>query len=160
MCLRVRRFRLNATIGRGNSGSIGWLLAGCSHGWFRWSRCQSRRCSAAISRPSILAARNGVAAAFVFVVRGDVADGFVEAHRVVVVAEPLEFGGEDGRVGDGQEVGMFPFQVSPQGLDPRLVGRCRGAPGVTRPLEARRGEPAVCLVSVSCGAFDRPGDAC
>ena len=43
-----------------------------------------------------------VAASFVFVVGGDVADALVEPHRVVVAADPVELGGEDGRVGDGR----------------------------------------------------------
>ena len=53
-----------------------------------------------------------VAAAFVFVVRGDVADRFVEPHTVVDGPDPLQFGGQDGRVGDGHQVRELVFEVA------------------------------------------------
>ncbi len=58
------------------------------------------------------------AAAFVFVVGGDVADAFVEPDRVVVGSGPFELGGEDGGVGDVEQVGPLGFDVAPEGLDP------------------------------------------
>ena len=54
-----------------------------------------------------------VAAAFVFVVRGDVTDGFVEAGRVVVGAYAFELGAEHGWVGDGEQVRVLGFDMAP-----------------------------------------------
>ena len=56
---------------------------------------------------------DGVAAASVFVVGGDVADGLVEAGFVVVGACSFELGREHGRVCDGLEVGVLAFDVAP-----------------------------------------------
>ena len=63
-----------------------------------------------------------VAAAAVFVVGGDIADGLVEAHCVVVGADAFQFVLEHAWIGNGHEVGVFAFDVSPQGLYPGLVG--------------------------------------
>ena len=71
---------------------------------------------------------DGVAAAVVFVVGGDVADRFVQPDAVVVDPDAFEFGGEHGRVGDRRQVWVLAFDVAPQRLDPRLVGRGRRAP--------------------------------
>ena len=71
---------------------------------------------------------DGVASPGVLIVGGDVSDSFVEAHGVVVDADPFEFGGEDPGVGDSGEVRVFTFDVAPQGFDPGLVGRGSGTP--------------------------------
>lgn len=70
---------------------------------------------------------DGVTAAFVFVVGGDVADALVEADVVVVAAHTVEFGFEHGGVADRFEVWPFVFDVSEQRLDPGLVGRGVGS---------------------------------
>lgn len=65
---------------------------------------------------------DGVAAAFVFVVWGDVADALMQADAVVVVADPGEFDFEHGGIGDRLEVWPFVLDVTEQGLDPGLIG--------------------------------------
>ncbi len=54
-----------------------------------------------------------VAASVVFVVGGDVADRFVESHRVVVGADTFDLRGEPGGVGDAQQVWVLCFGVAP-----------------------------------------------
>ena len=88
---------------------------------------------------------DGVAAACVFVVGGDVADRLVEADRVVVVSDAFEFGGEDGGVVDGFEVGVLAFDVSPEALDPGLVGWGGGPPEVLGDGESSATFPAAGL---------------
>ena len=73
---------------------------------------------------------DGVTAAFVLVVGGDVADRLMEADGVVVEADPFELGGQDLRVGDRQQVRVLGLDVAPQRLDPRLVGRGATRSGV------------------------------
>ena len=57
-----------------------------------------------------------------FVVWGDVADRFVQPDRVVVDADAVEFGFEQGRIGDVEQVGPFVLDVPEERLDPGLVG--------------------------------------
>ena len=61
---------------------------------------------------------DGVAAALVFVVGGDVADRLVERDRVVVGPDPLEFGGEHLGIDDGEQVRVLGFDVASRRLDP------------------------------------------
>src|SRR5215211_8375796 len=84
---------------------------------------------------------DGVAAAFVLVVRCDVPDRFVEPDRVVFEADAFELAGEHGGVGDGHEMRVFALDVTPQRLDPRLVGR-RGRPAEVLGDGAHSQEPA------------------
>ena len=71
-----------------------------------------------------------VAAAFVFVVRGDVADRCVQPDAVVLLADVLELGLEIARIDDLLQVGPLALHMPEQGLDPRLVGRGVWAPEV------------------------------
>lgn len=80
---------------------------------------------------------DGFAAAFVFVVGGDVADALVEPDAVVVVADAGEFGVEHGGVGDRFEVWPLVLDVSEQGLDPGLIGRSVGSPVVLQDRHRR-----------------------
>ncbi len=66
-----------------------------------------------------------VAFAGVFVVGGDVADAFVEPHRVVVAADAFELSGEVCGVVERFEVGVLAFDVAEQRLDPGLVRSTR-----------------------------------
>ena len=65
---------------------------------------------------------DGLAAAVVFVVGGDIADTGVQADGVVVVPGVGEFSAQGGRVGDHQQVGELVLEVAVQRLDPGLVG--------------------------------------
>ena len=96
---------------------------------------------------------DGVAAAVVFVVGGDVADRFVQPDAVVVDPDAFEFGGEGGGVGDRRQVWVLAFDVAPQRLDPCLVGRGRWAAEVLGD-RAQRHEPAG-LVGVHLGPVVR-----
>ena len=60
------------------------------------------------------------AAAFVLVVRGDIADALVEPDRVVVDSCGVELGAEDLRVGDREQVRPLGFDGSVERLDPGL----------------------------------------
>ena len=67
------------------------------------------------------------AAAFVLVIRGDVADPGMQAHRVVLDANELKLGPEDGRVGDRVEVWPVGLDVAEQALyspNQRGFGSC------------------------------------
>ena len=57
---------------------------------------------------------DGVTAAAVFVVGGDVADCFVQSDVVVVDPDAFELGGQHGGVSDRHQVRVFAFDVSPQ----------------------------------------------
>ena len=50
----------------------------------------------------------------VFVVAGDIADVFVEPHRVVVEPDAFEFTGEIGGIVERFEVGVLAFDVAEQ----------------------------------------------
>lgn len=75
---------------------------------------------------------DGLAAAVVLVVGGDVADAFVESDLVVVGPEPVELGFEAAGVGDLVQVGPFAVEVSEERLDPGLVVGGGGPPEVLR----------------------------
>ena len=77
------------------------------------------------------------AAAFVFVVGGDVTDSLVEPDRVVMLADDREFDTEHGRVFDEEQVGPLAFDVSEQRLDPCLIGRGAGPSKVLRDCTER-----------------------
>ena len=68
-----------------------------------------------------------VALSGVFVVGGDIADTFVEPHRVVVEPDAFEFTVEIDGIVERFEVGVLAFDVAEQRLDPGLVS-WRGAP--------------------------------
>src|SRR6266700_179439 len=68
----------------------------------------------------------------VLVVGGDVADPGVEAHVVVVLADPLELSPQHARVPDLLQVGPLRLHMPEQRLDPGLVSR------TSRPASARR----------------------
>ncbi len=63
-----------------------------------------------------------LAAAFVFVVRGDVADSLVEPDRVVLDPDGVELGAQDGRVFDREQVRPLALDGAVQRFDPGLVG--------------------------------------
>ncbi len=50
---------------------------------------------------------------FVFVVRCDIPDRFVQSDPVVLAAHAFELDGEDGGVGDGVQVRPFALHVAP-----------------------------------------------
>jgi hypothetical protein len=60
--------------------------------------------------------------ALVFIVRADVADAFVQPHLVVEPADDGEFGAQDGRVLDLQQMRVLGLDMLEQRLDPCLVG--------------------------------------
>ena len=60
----------------------------------------------------------------VFVVGGEIADAFVEPHRVVVEPDAFEFTAETGGIVERFEVGVFAFDVVEQRLDPGQLGGC------------------------------------
>ena len=62
---------------------------------------------------------DGFTAAVVFVVGGDVADGFMEADGVVERPHPFRFGVEHDRVGDLLEVGPLCLDVTEEAWVPR-----------------------------------------
>lgn len=66
---------------------------------------------------------DGVATPFVLVVGSDISDALVEPNGVVVAAHPFELGGKYGGVADGEQVRVLGLDVTPQRLDPSLVGR-------------------------------------
>ncbi len=73
------------------------------------------------------------AAAFVLVIRGDVADAGVQADGVVLDAHHGELGAQDGGVIDGVEVWPVGLDVAEEALDPGLVGRgCRAVRSAAR----------------------------
>ena len=84
---------------------------------------------------------NGLAAAVVFVVGGDVADALVQSDGVVVRAQPVELAFQLAGVLDLLQVRELPLEVTEERLDPGLVVR-RGRPAeVLRdasPVIARR----------------------
>src|SRR5215210_5090850 len=65
---------------------------------------------------------DGLAAAFVFVVGGDVADAGVQPDRVVVAAGDAQLGPQGRRVADREQVRVLAFEVPVEALDPGLVG--------------------------------------
>ena len=79
----------------------------------------------------------------VFVVGCDVADRFVQPHRVVLDPDAGELGFEHDGIGDVFEVGPLALDVTEEGLDPRLVGRGVGAPVVLGDGEERHERPGV-----------------
>src|SRR5487761_1113982 len=80
---------------------------------------------------------DGLASAGVLVVWSDKADRLVETNGVICQAHPFELGGEDGGVGEGEQVGVLGLDVAPQRLDPGLVGRGVGPPEVLADGEQR-----------------------
>jgi hypothetical protein len=71
---------------------------------------------------------DGLASSFVFVVGGDVADRGMQPDRVVLGADPGEFGVEFAGVGDPLQVRVLSFHVPEQRLDPGLIGGGMRAP--------------------------------
>ena len=84
--------------------------------------------SAGAHEPDAAGAADLRAAAFVLVIRGDVADAGMQPDGVVLDAHELKLGAQDGRVGDRVEVWPVGLDVAEEALDPGLVGR-----GVRRP---------------------------
>ena len=75
-----------------------------------------------------------LAPAGVLVVGGDVTDAGVQAHVVVVLADPFQLGPQHARVPDLLQVWPFGLHVPEQRLDPGLVGgaaRATKVPGNT-----------------------------
>ena len=70
---------------------------------------------------------DGVSAAVVFVVGGDVADAGVQPDGVVLDPDAVEFGGKVAGVTDLLQVRPVAFDMPEQRLDPGLVGRGAGA---------------------------------
>jgi hypothetical protein len=104
---------------------------------------------------------DGVAAAVVFVVGGDVADAGVQSGAVVGAADAVELGVEHGWVGDLFEVRPLAFDVAEEALDPGLVGRGVGSAEALGDGQAdeelsRRGRGHLGAV-VAAGEQDRPG---
>jgi hypothetical protein len=64
---------------------------------------------------------DGWSATGVFVVGGDVAEGFVQPDAVVEGTHLLQFVTQGGGVGDGQQVRVLGLDVAEQRLDPALV---------------------------------------
>lgn len=72
---------------------------------------------------SVAGFADGVAAAEVLILGCDVTDAGMKPDGVVFAADAVEFGGELCEVVDVFEVGPFALDVSPERLDPGLVGR-------------------------------------
>ena len=69
---------------------------------------------------------DGVAAAGVFVVGGDVADGFVQPHGVVAAVDAFGLAAQVAGVLECFEAGVLGLDVPEEGLDRGLVGGVEG----------------------------------